>query len=196
VHTSYLAFSRAGTQLNQSQYANMATKHRAEARCWPAPQSQSKMMDDTVEPHRPARPHEKHGLVEALGKNPSSAMRRAAAKQNRRVTTRITAAMFDRCRRDRRLAPSPNAMRRAARQRPLPDAEIDDDRTRGFLRAPNSSGIWLLSAPSTCWGWRLLLRCGVQFCTDVRWKGTHPQGGTAPKSQLQWRDTRLPRKAF
>jgi hypothetical protein len=88
----------------------MATKHRAEARCWPAPQSQSKMMDDTVEPHRPARPHEKRGLVKALGKNPSSAMRRAAAKQNRRVATRITAAMFDRCRRDRRFAPSQNAI--------------------------------------------------------------------------------------
>src|SRR5580704_14752831 len=33
--------------------------------------------------------------------------------------------------------------------------------------------VWLLSAPSTCWVWRLLLRCGVQFCTDVRCKGLY-----------------------
>src|SRR6202163_3186152 len=57
-------------------------QHQAlgEVRCWPAAESQSNMMDDAVEPHRPARSHENHALVKALRKNPSPAMRGVAEK--------------------------------------------------------------------------------------------------------------------
>jgi hypothetical protein len=51
-----------------------------EARRRPAAECQSKVMDDAVEPPRPARPYAKHGFVKAFGENPSPAMRGIAGK--------------------------------------------------------------------------------------------------------------------
>jgi hypothetical protein len=62
-------------------------QHQAlgKARRPPTAESQAKMMDDGVEPPRPA-PDKEHGLVKAFGENPSAAFRRLTARPARQDT--------------------------------------------------------------------------------------------------------------
>jgi hypothetical protein len=73
-------------------------------------------------------------------------------------SARITAAMFDRCRRDRRLAPSQNAMRRAARQRPLARRR---NRRRPHTRISASAELFGHRRP------RVPVGVGASYCAAV-----------------------------